>query len=79
MCQCVCAEGALGQGEVQLAVGGLGGGKQVYLSFPESTPDQSDRLGMDSPLSGECELKWSHMKQSERVTAAADAICPRSL
>ncbi len=31
MCQCVCAEGALGQGEVQLAVGGLGGGKQVSL------------------------------------------------
>ncbi len=50
MCQCVCAEGALGQGEVQLAVGGLGGGKQVFLSFPESTPDQPDRLGMESPL-----------------------------
>ncbi len=56
MCQCVCAEGALVQGEVQLAVGGLRGGKQVYLSFPESTPDQLDRLGMESPLSGECEL-----------------------
>ncbi len=56
MCQYVCAEGALGQGEVQLAVGGLGGGKQVYLSFPESTPDQPDRLGMESPFSGEREL-----------------------
>ncbi len=56
MCQCVCAEGALGQGEVQLAVGGLGGGKLVYLSFPESTPDQPDRLRMESPFSGEREL-----------------------
>ncbi len=56
MCQCVCAEGVLGQGEVQLEVGGLGGGKQVYLSFPEPTPDQPDRLRMESPLSGECEL-----------------------
>ncbi len=56
MCQCICAEGFLGQGEVQLAVGGLGGGKQVYLSFPESTPDQPDRLGMESLLSGEREL-----------------------
>ncbi len=56
MCQCVCAEGALGQGEVHLVVGGLGGGKQVYLSFLESTPDQPDRLGMESPLSREREL-----------------------
>ncbi len=56
VCQCVCAEGALGQREVQLAVGGLGGSKQVYLSLPESTPDQTDRLGMDLPLSGEREL-----------------------
>ncbi len=56
MCQCVCAKGALCQGEVKLAVGGLGGGKQVYLSFPEATPDQPDRLGMESSLSGECEL-----------------------
>ncbi len=56
-----CAEGALGQGEVQLAVGGLGGGKQVYLSFPESTPDQPDLLGMESPLSGECELSWERV------------------
>ncbi len=56
VCQCICAEGTLGQREVQLAVGGLGGRKQVYLSFPESTPDQPDRLGMESPVSGECEL-----------------------
>ncbi len=56
MCQCVRAEGALGQGEIQLAVGGLAGSKQVYLSFPESTPDQPDRLGMESPFSGESEL-----------------------
>ncbi len=46
MCQCVCAEGALGQGKVQLAVGELRGSKQVHLSFPESTPDHSD--GMES-------------------------------
>ncbi len=56
MCQCVRAEGALGQGEIQLAVGGLAGSKQVYLSFPESTPDQPDRLRMESPFSGESEL-----------------------
>ncbi len=61
VCQCVCAEGALGQREVQLVVGGLGGSKQVYLSFPESTPDQQDRLGMESPLSGEWELSWEHV------------------
>ncbi len=48
-------------GKVQLAVGGLGGSKQVYLSFPESTPDQPDRLGMESPLSGECELSWERV------------------
>ncbi len=51
MCQCIRAEGALGQGKIQLAVGGLTGSKQVHLSFPESTPDQPE-----SPLSGECEL-----------------------
>ncbi len=56
MCQCVRAEGALGQGKIQLAVGGLVGSKQVHLSFPESTPDQPDRLGMESPFSGGCEL-----------------------
>ncbi len=67
MCQCVCAEGALGQGEVQLAVGGLGGGKQVYLSFPESTPDQPDRLGMESPLSGECELSWERVGRTIKL------------
>ncbi len=54
VCQCVCAEGALGQGKVQLAVGELGGSK--HLSFPESTPDQPDCLRMESPLSGEREL-----------------------
>ncbi len=53
MCQCVYAEGALGQGKVQLAGVVLWGSKQVHLSFPESTPDQPDRLGMESPLSGE--------------------------
>ncbi len=53
--------GALGQREVQLAVGGLGGSKQVYLSFPESTPDQPDRLGLESPLSGEWELSWERV------------------
>ncbi len=56
MCQCVHAEGALGQGKIQLAVGGLVGSKQVHLSFPESTPDQPDRLGMESSFSGEREL-----------------------
>ena len=56
MCQCICAQGGLGQGIVQLAVGGLVGSKQVYLGFPESTPDQLDRLGMESPFPGESEL-----------------------
>ncbi len=40
---------------------GLVGGKQVYLSFPESTPDQPDHLRMESPFSGECELSWEHI------------------
>ncbi len=44
LCQCVRAEGALGQREILLVVGGLVGSKPVYLSFPESTPDQPDRL-----------------------------------
>ncbi len=56
MCQCVRAKGALGQGEIQLAVGRLAGSKKVYLSFPESTPDQPDHLKMESPFSGEREL-----------------------
>ncbi len=56
MCQCASAKGALGQGERQLAMGGLTGSKQVYLSFPESTPDQPDRLRGESPFSGESEL-----------------------
>ncbi len=44
---------------IQLAVGGLAGSKQVYLSFPESTPDQPDRLGMESPFSGEVSCRES--------------------
>ncbi len=56
MCQCVRAKGALGHGKIQLAVGGLVGSKQVHLSFPESTPDQPDRLGMESSFSGGREL-----------------------
>ncbi len=56
MCQCVCAEGALGQGKIQLAVRGLVGSKQVHLSFLESTPDQPNRLGMESPIFGERKL-----------------------
>ncbi len=46
-------------GRIQLAVGGLAGSKQVYLSFPESTPDQPDRLGMESPFSGEVSCRES--------------------
>ncbi len=56
MCQRVRAEGGLGQGVIQLVVGGRVGSKQVQLSFPESTPDQPDCLGMESPFSGEREL-----------------------
>ncbi len=56
MHQCVRAEGALVRESYKLAVAGLVGGNQVYLSFPESTPEQPDRLRMESPFSGECEL-----------------------
>ncbi len=56
MCQCIRAEGALGQGKILLAVGGLVGSKQVHLSFPKSTPDQPDRLRMESSFSGGYEL-----------------------
>ncbi len=56
MCQRVLAEGGLGQGVIQLAVGGLVGSKQVHLSFPELTPDQPDCLGMESPFSRGREL-----------------------
>ncbi len=41
--------------------GRTGGSKQVHLSFPESTPDQPDHFGMESPLSGECELSWERV------------------
>ncbi len=34
VCQCVCAEGALGQGEVQLAVGGLGEANRSTWASP---------------------------------------------
>ncbi len=61
MCQCVRAEGALSQGKIQLAVGGLVGSKQDHLSFPASTPDQPDRLGMESPFSGERKLSRVHV------------------
>ncbi len=56
MCQCVRAKGDLGKGVIQLAVGGLVGSKQVYLAFPELTPNQLDRLGMVSPFSEEHKL-----------------------
>ncbi len=55
LCASACASASC-QGEIQLAVGGLAGSKQVYLSFPESTPYQPDRLGMESLFSGEHEL-----------------------
>ncbi len=55
MCQCVRAEGALGQGENHCS--GRTREKQTgHLSFSESTPNQPDRLGMESPFSGESEL-----------------------
>ncbi len=50
--------GGLGQGVIQLAMGGLVEDNQVYLTFPESTPEQPDRLGMELPFSGERELSW---------------------
>ncbi len=66
LCEASCGprvrtEGGLGQGVIQLAVGGVVGSKQVHLSFPESTPDQPDCLGMESPFSRERELSWEHV------------------
>ncbi len=51
MCQRVRAEGPLGQGVKKLAVGRVRGGKQVYLSVPEASPNQLDYLGVESPFS----------------------------
>ncbi len=56
MSQCVCAKGSLGQGIEQPEAGGFLGSKQIYLGFPELTPNELDHLGMESPFSGEGEL-----------------------
>uniref|UniRef100_A0A672MWQ7 Transcription factor 7-like 2 n=1 Tax=Sinocyclocheilus grahami TaxID=75366 RepID=A0A672MWQ7_SINGR len=53
VCQCVRAECSLGQGEEQLAVRGFWRGKQVYLSGSETSPNQLDRLEMESLFSRE--------------------------
>lgn len=37
-------------------MGGFLGSEQIYMCFAESTPDQLERLGMESPLSLECNL-----------------------
>ncbi len=57
MCQRVRAEGGLGQGVIQLASGRTRG-KQTGPpeQVPESTPDQPDCHGMESPFSREHEL-----------------------
>ncbi len=55
----LCASASVprsGQGGIQLAVRGLVGSKQVHLGFPESTPDQPDRLGMW----GVVRVRWPH-------------------
>lgn len=51
MCQCIRAEGLLRQGVKQLAMGRVREGKHVYLSIPEVSPNQLDRLGVESPFS----------------------------
>ncbi len=56
MSQCVCVKGSLGQGIEQPEAGGFLGSKQIYLGFPELTPNELDHLGMESPFSGEGEL-----------------------
>ncbi|CAM4659801.1 unnamed protein product [Leuciscus chuanchicus] len=48
MCQCIRAEGPLCQRVKQLAMRRVRGGRQVYL---KATPNQLDRLGMESPFS----------------------------
>ncbi len=55
LCASASVPGGLGQEVIQLAVGGLMEGNQVYLSFPKSTPEQLDCLGMESPFSRERE------------------------
>lgn len=54
VCQRVRAEGGLGQEIPPRAMGGFLGSKQVYLHFTESTQNQLDHLGMDSPLPLKC-------------------------
>ncbi len=51
--QRICAEYSLGQEVKQLAVRSLWGREQVYLCKSEMSPNELDRLGMESSLSGE--------------------------
>ncbi|CAM4293334.1 unnamed protein product [Leuciscus chuanchicus] len=49
--QGVRVEGPLGQGVKPLAMGRVWRGKQFYLCDSKDTPNQLDRLGMESPFS----------------------------
>ncbi len=73
VCQRIHAECSLGQGVEQLTVRCLWGRKQVYLCKSETSPNQLDRLGMESPLSGErssWQLVGCRVEQTQNVSGA---------
>ncbi len=43
-------------GQKTAGSGGFLGSEQVYLGFPELTPDQLDHLEIESPFSLQCKL-----------------------
>ncbi len=74
------AEGPFGLRVKQLAVGRVQGGKHVYLSVPEVSPNQLDCLGVEFPFSqkGGADVKarrlhdWARLGHERRV-ATSDA------
>lgn len=56
VCQRIHAEGCLGEGVEELAVGGFLRSEQAHLGFPEMIPNQLDHLGMKSPFSRKSKL-----------------------
>jgi len=50
------AEGGFGQGVPQWVMGEFLGSKQVYLRFAKLTPNKLNCIGMESPLTMECNL-----------------------
>lgn len=68
VCQCVRAEGGLGQEIPQRAMGGFLGSKQVYLHFTESIQNQLNHLSMDSPLPLKCYSSREHVSCTIELT-----------